>query len=283
MTPAHPVVRIGISARNMGSTNRTDVSAAMKAWMQSVTRERNLGVDPAPIILDSVADMITILRLKQIDVLAAPSDEFLLVDKAVPLSAPFASKVGGSMGEQYVLLVRGDRNSRNLKDLVGETLIVLDHPRNALALPWLETELARNRLPASARFFGRVAHVGKLNLAILPVFFKQAGVALVSRRNFETSGELNPQLAKEVQVLASSPELVPSLTAFRLDAAPVVVENYLKEAGKLGESPAGRLILNLFQIEGVVELRESDLVGTRALLAEYARLKLPAEQKGAAP
>jgi ABC-type phosphate/phosphonate transport system substrate-binding protein len=276
-------VRLGFSARDMGNTNRADVTAAMKAWLQTVTRERNLIVDTYPEVFDSVGDMANALRHERIDVIIVPTDQFVLLEKIVPLSSQFASKVNGKISEQYVVLVQKDRPYKTLKDLRGETIIEMDHPRNSLAPLWLDAELLRNRLPVAARFFGKVTHATKLNLAVLPVFFKQAGAALVSRSNFETAGELNPQLSKELRVLASSQDLIPSLTAYRVSASSIVVDNYRKEALRLGETPAGKLILDLFQTDGVMEVKESDLAGTRAFLAEYARLKTEAERKGAGP
>jgi ABC-type phosphate/phosphonate transport system substrate-binding protein len=274
---------MGISARDMGNTNRADVTAALKAWILAVTRERHIPVNPYFEVYDSVGDMANALRREQIDVVIVPTDEFILLEQTVPLSKAFASQVHGKITEEYVLLVHKDRPLKELKDLRGETLMLLDHPRNGLAPLWLDTELLRSKLPVSARFFGKVTRVSKLNLAILPVFFKQAGAALVSRSNFEMAGELNPQLSKLLIPLMASPALIPSMNAYRANASSLLVGNYQREALRLGETPSGRLILNLFQTDGVVEIKGSELDGTRAFLAEYARLKTEAERKGAAP
>jgi ABC-type phosphate/phosphonate transport system substrate-binding protein len=278
--PANPMVRIGMSTRNIGNANHADVQAAMKVWLMTVTRDINLTVDPYLVVYDSPGAMQEALRQKQVDVITAGTDEFLAIEKAVPMSRTFAPVVHGRTTEQYVLLVARSRGFQGLADLRGQPLLVLDSPRNALAPLWLDTELMRSRLPPCARFFGKVTHATKLNLAILPVFFKQAGAALVSRNGFETAGELNPQLTRELYALAVSPELIPSLTSYRLDGNPLVVENYQKQAGRLGGTPAGKLILDLFQIDGIVEIKDADLAPTRAFLAEYARLKAEAERKG---
>jgi ABC-type phosphate/phosphonate transport system substrate-binding protein len=277
---AASVVRIGISSRNLGAVNRTDLKAALKVWLMSVTRDRNLNVDPYPVVMDSVGEMVDALRQKQVDVITTATDEFLEIEKAVPLNNMFSSQIGGRVTEQYVLLVRGDRGPQKLSELSGQSLVVLDSPRNALAPLWLDAELWRHHFPASTRLFGKVTHTSKLNLAILPVFFGQAGAALVNRRGFETAVELNPQLAKGLRILAGSQELLPSLTAYRTDGSPVVVQNYQKEAGRLAENASGRLILNLFQIDGIVEVKPSDLAPTRAFLHEYQRLKAECEPAG---
>jgi ABC-type phosphate/phosphonate transport system substrate-binding protein len=270
---AKTTVHIGFSARCLANANRADLIAAMKVWLLTVTKERKLALIGEPEIFDSLSDMQNALRREQIDVINAPTDEFVLLENIVPLANIFVSQINGRITEQYVLLVNKDRVIKDFRDLRGDTLVVLDNPRTVLATLWLDTELMRTKLPVSARLFGKITHVKKPNLAILPVFFKQTGVALVTRASFETAGELNPQLTKNVRVLTSSPEWIPTVGAFRATAISGAVELYRREALKIQESQGGKLVLNLFQTDGVVEIKESDLAGTRALLAEYARLK----------
>jgi len=185
----------------------------------------------------------------------------------------FASLINGRSTEQYVLLVNKDQPFQDLKDLKGASLVILDHPRAALAPLWLDVELLHHRLPVAARLFAKVTLAPKPALAILAVFFKQAGAALVTRASFDLANELNPQLARNLRVLALSPELVPTVGAFRANAVHGAVELYRREALRINETQGGKLFLNLFQTDGVVELKEADLAGTRALVAEYARLR----------
>jgi ABC-type phosphate/phosphonate transport system substrate-binding protein len=279
----HALVRIGFESHSLGNMNRSDVTAAMKAWMFSVTKEQNLAITPSFHVYDSLGDMVRALRQEDIDVFSCSTDQFLLLEKKVPCKGIFASKVHGKVTEQYVLLVHRDRVVSDLKDLQGESIMVLDQPRASLAPLWLDVELLRNRLPVSAQFFRKITYVTKANLAILPVFFKQAGAALVSRAGFDLAGELNPQLSRQVRALMISPELIPGVGAYRRSANSESVGLYRTQALKLGSTPAGQIILNLFQIEGVVEIGEAELSGTRAFLAEYARIKATAPCKGTAP
>ena len=269
---------IGFQARALGNTNRSDVTAAMKAWMATVLKEQNVTVTPNFEVYDSLRDMVSALRQERLDVFNASMDEFLTLEKKVPCKGIFASQVHGKVTEQYVLLVHKDRAVNDLKDLRGETIVVLENPRTALAPLWLDAELMRSQLPVSSGFFGKITYVQKPNLAILPVFFKQATAALVTRAAFETVGELNPQLSRQIRILKSSQELVPGVGAYRRGANSAALELYRTQALNLGKTPAGKLILNLFQIEGVVEVKEADLASTRTFLADYARLKASASR-----
>ena len=281
--PANSALRIGFLSRELGNSNRTDVTAAMKVWMLTVAKEQNVAVEPQPQVFDSVDDMLAELRLDRLDVFSASMEEFLGIEKSISCKGIFASIIHGKVTEQYVLLVRKERTFNGLPDLRGESIVVLDHPRTSLAPLWLDSELLRDKLPVSTKFFGKLTYVKKANLAILPVFFKQAAAALVTRNNFETAAELNPQLSRQIKVVRTSPELIPGVGAYRKSSTSAAVELYRTQALRLGATPAGRLILNLFQTDGIVEIQESELFPTRAFLADHARLKAEAERKGAGP
>jgi ABC-type phosphate/phosphonate transport system substrate-binding protein len=277
------IVHVGFSARSLVDANRTDVTAAMKAWLLTAAKERNLTIRFEPVIFESLPEMENALRREQVDTISATTDDYLVLEKAVPLTKVFVTKIAGRITEQYVLLVHREQPVKELRDLRGATLFVMDHPRTSLAPHWLDVELLHHKLPIATRFFGTITHVSKPTLAILPVFFKQAGGALVTRASFDTAVELNPQLARTLRVLAVSPEVIPMVGAFRANAVSGAVDFYRREALRLHESQGGKLVLNLFQSDGLVEIEESDLAGTRTLLAEYARLKAEAERRGTAP
>jgi ABC-type phosphate/phosphonate transport system substrate-binding protein len=277
--PAIPVVRIGISPQDVGRVNRADLLAALKVWVASVTVEGKPVMDPRPVFLGAPAEAVQEIRQRQLDVIILPTEEFLEVERQVPLVNLFSTQVDGRITAKYVLLVRTDSPVRHLRDLAGQTLAQLEVPRNALAPIWLDAELLAERLPPASRLFAKITRTDKGNLAILPVFFGQATAALTSRSSFDLACELNPQLAKDLRVLAESPELVPTLCGYCPDSDPAIVYSYSKRTLHLAESTAGRMILSLFQIDGVVEVRPEDIAGTRAFLKRYQQLKADYERR----
>lgn len=281
--PAPSRVVIGYSSRIVGRTNRTDLTAAMKAWMQTVTRERNLTVETRAEVFDSFDEILQATRKGLLDVVSVPMDDYLLLEKRVPMAGLFATQVRHKVTDQYVVLVRQDRGFKGLADLRGGSLIVLDQARALLAPVWLDTELLRRRMPVGARFFGKVTLAAKPSLAILPLFFKQTDAVLMTRSGFDTACELNPQMARQLTVLMGSPELISGVGAYRADATSASVSLYRREALRLGESAGGKLLLNLFQADAIVEVKEADLRETRLLLAEHARLLGGAPNKEARP
>ena len=273
------LVRVGFSARTIGDVNRNDITAAMKVWIQTVAAEERISADPHPQVFETVGDMASALRRSEVDIVSFAADEFTVLAQAAPLAGLFTAEVGGRITEEYVVLVRQDRPVQSLADLRGDRLVELEQPRAALAPAWLDTELLRMRLPPGARFFREIIRANKVSRTILPVFFNQADACLVTRRGFETMGELNPQVLRTLRVLVSSPELVPNVSAYRGEASSSDVDRYRRAVLNLAGTLSGQHILTLFQYDAIVGVTESQLSTTRAFLAEHARLKAEAERE----
>jgi len=276
-------LRFGISAPSIAGINRTDATASLKVWIETIGREHQVPVDANPRIIDRLEDFAAALDRGEIDVLTASAGEFLELERVAPLASLFSTTAGGTATEEYVVLVRADSPHRDLADLRGARLLKLVHPSASLAPIWLEVELARANLPEPSGFFRDIVTEDKVNRVILPVFFGRADACLVTRRGFATVGELNPQVAKQLRVLASSPPLIPNITSHRRDIPETLAQAYRRAALSLADTPAGRQVLNLFQNDGFVEISEQDLAPTRALLAERARLSAGSDGREGAP
>jgi hypothetical protein len=91
-----------------------------------------------------------------------------------------------------VLLTRNSDGLHPLADLRGKRLIAPSGRRTGLAEEWLNNLLSESNLPMSQEFFGQIRTTHKISGAVLPVFFKQTDVCLVTQSGFETMSQLNP-------------------------------------------------------------------------------------------
>ena len=274
------VVRIAISTRTMGNANRSDVLAATRAWMATVARDKHLNIQPEAQFYDSAEGIIDALRKGGADVISVATDDFFRIEKVVPLVGAFSNVIQNRITEEYVIVVHRDRGVKDLRELRGGSIIILNEGRALLSPLWLDSELLHRKLPLTQGFFGKVTYAKNPALAILPVFFKQAGAAVVTRANLDTAAELNPQLRKQLVVLASSPPIVPMVGAYRANDSAKAIDIYRREGLTLGGFPAGRTLLTLFQVDDVVEIKDGDLSGTRSFLREHERLLQDAKRKG---
>ena len=172
-----------------------------------------------------------------------------------------------------MLLVRADSGIEKVSDLRGRALTHFHNPMASLASTWVETlllERGEGRLPD---FFGKLPQSSKLARSILPVFFRQSDACVVTRQGFETASELNPQVGRQLKVLAASEPLVPAVFCFRGDYHSPLREKLLAEIGKVNTTPAGQQFMTLFQCDSLAEQPESSMESAFALLARHQRLR----------
>ena len=86
---------------------------------------------------------------------------------------------------------------------------------------------------------------------------------MVTRRGFETLAELNPQVGKDLRVLATSPEVVATVFCFRADYDSPVMDKLIAGLRELHLSAAGRQVLTVFQSDRLEEVPPSALDSAR--------------------
>jgi len=96
---------------------------------------------------------------------------------------------------------------------------------------------------------------------------------VITRQGFALMGELNPQVTKQLRVLATSPQLVPHMTCFRAGFDPSLKEQIFATLTEANTSTAGKQLMTIFQCDRVEERPLSRLESTRELVAACARLR----------
>jgi ABC-type phosphate/phosphonate transport system substrate-binding protein len=271
-----PGMRIGISESIAGEVNSNDLAAAVKAWANSLAQGTGIRIDP---VLCTTAQLVQRVRDRQVDGFSLNFLEFARVaayaDRDLVVDTNDVTD-----GSEYVLLVHQSSGIQTLADLRGRSLLFHQNPRTCLDKIWLDTLLASAHLGAADTLLGRIERNPKLSRVVLPVFFRQADACLVTRRAFATMCELNPQLAKQLRPLATSPKLIMTFMAFHKDTPPETRRRFVAAVIDLHNNPAGRQALMLFGANRLVEGDVSLLRSSFDLLHAYERLKGQAPAAG---
>jgi phosphonate transport system substrate-binding protein len=269
-------VRFALSSRMFSNVNENDAKASIKAWALALTRERHVPMSAEPVIFSGMDDLKHSLRSGSIDGAAVTTEEFLSLEPELQGTNLFMASTGGRFTEEYLLLVRADSGISDLRGLHGCHVIFFDNARASLAPLWLDVILSEQGLGTAVEHLGQITQAQKLAKVVLPVFFHQQDACLVTRRGFETMCELNPQIRAQIRVLATSPELVPTMGFLRRGYDSPLRNTLLAALRGVEKSASGTQVLTLFQIDQFQEAPASLLDTARELVAAHQHLPLAA-------
>ena len=272
------VVRYGLLLSTFTEVNPNDALAATETWSAAVGRATGAWKATEATLFPDAATMVKAVNANRVDVIALTSAEYLAVESTV-LADPFlVYELYGQVEAEYVLLVRNNiRSIAELRD--GRLAIAKTSASREMADTWLDVVLLENGLPEKERAFSQVNVTKKRSQAIVAVFFKQADAAVVTRTAFQTAVELNPQLGREIKVLAQSPKLLTGLACIRRSIDMAARRRYVEQATKLHEQTGLRQTFLILQVTRLVAWDPHFLDTARALNARYDALRRKAGER----
>jgi len=278
----NPPLRVAISESMVVDVNLNDARAAMQIWAKRIQSDLHVPIEFDARIFSPPEEIVRLIRNGQLDAAALNVVEYRAAGDVFDTSEMFVG--AGSAGpDQYHLMVKRDSGLSRLADLKGRRLCILRAPKMCVAAAWLSTLLEEEHQVPAESFFGAMTSDTKVSRVVLPVFFGQAEACITSKRGFEMMCELNPQVAKDLTVIAASPLLVTCFYAFRKNYRGPNRERFFNLRQTLLTSAAGRQIATLFQIEELT-IRDSSCLATSLNILERAdRLRMrpfPGARKG---
>jgi ABC-type phosphate/phosphonate transport system substrate-binding protein len=271
--PTTGTFRLGVSYASFGTVSHNDASAALKVWAATVAKERNLTVDVRVQVFELERELREALAQETVDAASMSAEEFSQSGER-PAEIFLTAKDQG-YGQRYVLVVHRGAGIGDLPALKGSKLVRHVSPTTSPALAWLETALARHALARAEKLFGEVTPLENPSKCVLRVFFRQSDACLVTTNAFALACELNPQLSKDLQVLAVSPLLIPALFFIRPNYAATVRQELERSILELHTTTAGQQVLTVFQGTRMERQPLACFETTRQLLEEYERLRKP--------
>jgi ABC-type phosphate/phosphonate transport system substrate-binding protein len=227
------MLRFGLSSTLLEDVNRTDALAAMAVWLRGAGTAAGLWKSTDGRIFDDPSELIKEVAADRLDFVALSSPEYLAVERTIPAD-PCMVYVAPDVLTEYVLIARAGVST--VGDLRGKSLLFFNPSgRPGIADAWFDVYLAEQGLVDRAHAFQRTQLAGKASQAILSVFFGRADAAVVTRSGFDTAVEMNPQVGKQLTVLARSPGLLPGVVCVRRSLAADMRARYIAEAVKLHE------------------------------------------------
>lgn len=266
---------MGFAASVLSDVDPKDAKAATKVWADMIMRRKNQKVESQAVVYDGLASMEAALRASLVDFVWLPPKVFLEARDHLPIVPIVISTPLRGLFNEFVLVVRRDARVTTVRELKNKRLTMETEHDGSIPMIWLETLLMKEAQPERPeQFFASVKGARKPSHTILPVFFGQADACIASRSAFETVVELNPQVGKELETIASSAPFVSAIGSLRKDFfakyEPLVTANL----ELLHDDPQGRQILTLFKQGRLLRFKESYLATVEQLLKEHEALRL---------
>ena len=268
--PDHPF-RFGFLPALVQDVNENDFRASMKVWAEALTKDGAVNIDQSVIFYRDRGKMIDALQSGAVDGVAIPTPEFFLIRNQVKFNHYLLGVTEGSVWDEYVLLVHAQSDINRLEDLQGRSFILLRHPAMCLAAPWLDTCLLEKGLKPMD-VFCHVTEVSKITKTVLSVFFKQADACIVTRKAFKTMCELNPQVGRQLRVLASSPKFGLGGLFMREGCSEAQQAKLIADLLKVHTKVSGKQVLTVFHSERMEEHPASVMDSAIELMVNYRRL-----------
>ncbi len=265
--------RTGFIQHAIFNSDPRDARAVLEVHSREISRQIGESLNIKVILFPEMDAMTNALRKGELELAAMPSVDFLRLRKTVPLIPSFVGKNSKGPGISYVVITRKDGGFRSFSDLKGKTIMIPAVTKYESSQIWLEVLFMRTEKGGYDNFFSHIKETPKLANAIMGVFFRQADAALVTRTGFNTSCELNPQLAAQLTILAESPNLSDAVVCLIPGTSEKFRTKIYNAMLQLNETKSGKQIYTIFQTNGITPFKEEYLDGLENLIGEHKRLK----------
>jgi ABC-type phosphate/phosphonate transport system substrate-binding protein len=267
------ILKIGFSSRAFVNVPMEDIKIAIQVLSEKVARKT---VGPADSrIYGTEAEIENALKSKTLELVATTPDEFIHLRGRTPMEPVMVTVSGKTPELELLLMARKESGINRFRDLKnrGIALPAETSQFGAIYHTWLENMAMREGAGAAAAFFSSIKDTKGASQSLMSVFFRKADACIISRNAFEVANELNPQLSRELKVIASIGKLIGGIVVFRQDLPEERKQKVRKALSTLHEDPDGKQMFVLFQLTRLEEFRPEYLKATEALLAEHSALR----------
>jgi phosphonate transport system substrate-binding protein len=266
---SRPDLIVAFTAKVLTDVNAKDAMAALKIYAAELAGR--IGRMADSYVYESQDEIVRDVRAQKVDLIAMPTLDYLRMRDRVDVELALAHVRGGKKTQRYLLLTHRKNGYSQLGDLKHRKIVIPQD--DEVAALFLDTFLRQNRLGGTEGFFSLVQGKSKTSQVVLPVFFGQADACLVGDVYYRTMTEMNPQLGRDLKVMAESPEFIATLSVFRRGLDDEIKRQSLEVARTLRDTPRGQQVLMLFKMEALAPIQEADLESLKALFREHERLR----------
>ncbi len=272
-TATDEVIHFGFNETILSGVTKADAESALALWADFVAREEGVAGTSKVTGYSTVEDMLVDLNAGKLDVAMLTAFEYLQIRDRARIDVISVGIIEDKIEAPVVIAVHRNSPCTSLKDLQGKQLLCESYYTRHIGDFWLDAVLASLKLPTSKLFFGPRRTMDKVSQAVLPVFFGKAEACLVRESALNTMIELNPQLARDLRIIASSPPILNGLCAIRPDMNATHREILIRRIPTMHKHVKGKQILTLLKLDQATSFKPEMIVNTERLYNECRKIR----------
>jgi phosphonate transport system substrate-binding protein len=262
---------IGFTGSAFQDVTNTDIKASVSVLMQKIAFKQFDRGDAR--FYENLPEMAADLKSGKIEAVGLPVEEFMELRKLSQLDPLLVTSSTGGSETELVLLARKDSSIRSIWDLKGRSVVI--PPSNpkycTLFRVWIESILHGKGYDEMEDFFSTVKESKTTSKAIMPVFFRQADACVVTRQVLDLTAELNPQINKELKIIASKGKLAQGIVAIDRRIIGEQRDRIRQAFLNLHQTADGEQLLMLFKVKKLIPIPSGYLRETEALYSIHPR------------
>ena len=241
------------------NTKTEDAIALTKIFTEKVKKQNGIEDEAEIVICKNDEELIDATKTN-FDFVLSTTVALVRLLKIGNVKPVLVNQTQGSYGFVYYLVTRKDKNINHLSDLKNRKLNILARSDGQTPSLWLEKILRDNKLPVKNRFFEEITFDYKPTNILLPVFFNKLDAAVITKESFDVMCVLNPNIKKDLNILATSKTLLFGVLSFDTKSKNKEREKFIYDILTTMENDAdGRQFLSLFSLDKIIPYKEEYL------------------------
>lgn len=260
--------KMGFLVDGINAARYKESRLAFTEWAKSLKGEDGVYLDV--VYYESYAEIIEDYRAAKIDGLIINPIFYLKDQRRIDKNTQeyWMIQKSSSRFQKMLLLVNTKSCFDSLADLKERKIVTRDDSYQGRL--FLEREMSKQLHVDMNEYVHEVMTTGTYSRAVLQAFFGKADACIVPEETFRLVSEMNPAVAKELKVLASSdPLFMPVLAFIRKGVDETILARFKESILDFKKNQEGENVLELLKIKGMYPVSPDELSPLKLYYSDY--------------
>ena len=266
----------GISTHIFTQANLEDAKAALSLMLNEIIHNywKRPDIFTSPATYDNIDKIKSDIEANKLEMVALTSSEYFILKDQVKITPFLTYKWGAITQDRLLLLVREDSGIKTIKDLKKKKVSIFSYVSDEFSLPtiWYKTLVLSNDENYKKDYGPFLEIQLKSARAIMDVFFKKTQAVIVSEKEFHIANELNPQLGKQLKIIANSKPILYSALCYTEKLKQhknIFIQELVDSFCNVHKKSIGKNFLQIFRITQFIPYKDEYMNNTEELYNEF--------------